>query len=175
MVYAPIDVARLFRAALCSMRRQLERETGRLPSPGEAFGAMLEHATQAWAPERRRPSELAVFERDGWRCTVPGCSSYRNLQDHHNRVPLQGRLGRTLQPHDALRLAPPARVRRPGPTGRHGPAQALPRHGYASGEGRDRVHRTRQRLFATVLRSEACAGGAASCPIEQRPTCAAGR
>ena len=24
-----------------------------------------------------------VFARDGWRCTVPGCSSYRNLQDHH--------------------------------------------------------------------------------------------
>jgi len=24
-----------------------------------------------------------VFERDGWRCTVPGCTSYRNLQQHH--------------------------------------------------------------------------------------------
>jgi hypothetical protein len=24
-----------------------------------------------------------VFERDGWRCTVPGCSSYRNLHEHH--------------------------------------------------------------------------------------------
>jgi hypothetical protein len=24
-----------------------------------------------------------VFARDGWRCTVPGCSSYRNLQGHH--------------------------------------------------------------------------------------------
>ncbi|MDH3213787.1 MAG: HNH endonuclease [Myxococcales bacterium] len=24
-----------------------------------------------------------MFERDGWRCTVPGCSSYRNLHDHH--------------------------------------------------------------------------------------------
>ena len=26
-----------------------------------------------------------VFERDGWRCAVPGCSSYRNLQEHHIR------------------------------------------------------------------------------------------
>ncbi|MEN8183566.1 MAG: HNH endonuclease, partial [Myxococcota bacterium] len=24
-----------------------------------------------------------IFERDGWRCAVPGCTSYRNLQVHH--------------------------------------------------------------------------------------------
>jgi hypothetical protein len=24
-----------------------------------------------------------IFERDGWRCRVPGCSSRRNLQVHH--------------------------------------------------------------------------------------------
>lgn len=24
-----------------------------------------------------------VFARDGWRCTIPGCTSYRNLHDHH--------------------------------------------------------------------------------------------
>ena len=24
-----------------------------------------------------------MFARDGWRCTVPGCTSYRNLHDHH--------------------------------------------------------------------------------------------
>ena len=27
--------------------------------------------------------ERAIFERDGWCCTVPGCSSRRNLQRHH--------------------------------------------------------------------------------------------
>jgi hypothetical protein len=27
-------------------------------------------------------AQHAVFERDGWRCTVPGCSSYRNLHVH---------------------------------------------------------------------------------------------
>jgi len=26
-----------------------------------------------------------VFERDGWRCTVPGCTSLRNLHAHHVR------------------------------------------------------------------------------------------
>jgi hypothetical protein len=83
MVYAPRDVARLFHAALCTMRRHLERRTGRLPTPGEAFEAMLDHALESWAPQRRRSRELAVFERDGWRCTVPGCSSLRNFHDHH--------------------------------------------------------------------------------------------
>jgi 5-methylcytosine-specific restriction endonuclease McrA len=23
------------------------------------------------------------MQRDGWRCTVPGCTSYRNLHAHH--------------------------------------------------------------------------------------------
>ncbi len=27
--------------------------------------------------------KLAIYERDGWRCTVPGCSSRRNLYAHH--------------------------------------------------------------------------------------------
>jgi hypothetical protein len=30
----------------------------------------------------RRSSDHRVFERDGWRCTVPGCSSCRNLHSH---------------------------------------------------------------------------------------------
>ncbi len=28
-------------------------------------------------------SKYRVFDRDGWRCTVPGCSSHRNLHAHH--------------------------------------------------------------------------------------------
>ena len=24
-----------------------------------------------------------MFARDGWRCTVPGCTAYRNLHAHH--------------------------------------------------------------------------------------------
>jgi hypothetical protein len=53
------DVARLLRAVLCTVRRRIERVTGRLPTRGEA--------------------------RDGWRCVVPGCTSMRNLHDHHIR------------------------------------------------------------------------------------------
>jgi len=30
-------------------------------------------------PRHRGP----IFARDGWRCAVPGCSSRRNLHDHH--------------------------------------------------------------------------------------------
>jgi hypothetical protein len=104
----PRDVAQLFRAVLCTVRRHIERRTGRLPSDGEALDAMLEHAFEAWiagstgtgtegmggmgglggseglGPERVRAAHR-VFARDGWRCTVPGCSSYRELHDHHIR------------------------------------------------------------------------------------------
>jgi hypothetical protein len=81
---APREVALLVRAAICTVRRHIERRTGRLPSAGEAVAAMIEHAFDAWGandPQIRR--EHRVFARDGWRCTVPGCSSFRNLQDHH--------------------------------------------------------------------------------------------
>ena len=45
---------------------------------------MLEHCFAAWSPEHPKiPPDHRVFERDGWRCTVPGCTSYRNLHDHH--------------------------------------------------------------------------------------------
>ena len=81
---APPEVARLFRAVACSIRRQVERASGRLPSEGAAIEWMFDHSFEAWgAKDRRVPREHRVFERDGWRCTVPGCSSYRNLHDHH--------------------------------------------------------------------------------------------
>jgi hypothetical protein len=82
----PRDAARLFHAVLCSVRRHIERRTGRLPTDGEALDAMLEHVFEAWTtgdvPLR---AAHRVFARDGWRCTVPGCSSYRELHDHHIR------------------------------------------------------------------------------------------
>jgi len=82
----PRDAARLFRAVLCTVRRHIERRTGHLPTEGEALDAMLEHALESWtsgAGEVRAAHR--VFDRDGWRCTVPGCSSYRELHDHHIR------------------------------------------------------------------------------------------
>jgi hypothetical protein len=81
---APRPVARFFRAVLCSVRRHLERAAQRLPTEGEGLEAMLDHAIAVWSePEGRVSRAHRVFARDGWRCTVPGCSSFRNLHDHH--------------------------------------------------------------------------------------------
>jgi len=81
---APRDVARLFRAVACSVRRALEPRVGRPVTEGEAVEWMFDHAFESWgANDPRIRREHRVFERDGWRCTVPGCSSYRNLHDHH--------------------------------------------------------------------------------------------
>ena len=75
VVNVPADVARLFRACLCSVARRLDTGQGR------ALEAMFDHALASWwlpTPRAHR-----VFARDGWRCTVPGCTSQRNLHAHH--------------------------------------------------------------------------------------------
>ena len=81
------ELAHLFRAALATVQRRLERIRGRPSCESEALAAMLEHAIEAWEASGRRrgavPREHRVLERDGWRCTAPGCSSYRNLHAHH--------------------------------------------------------------------------------------------
>jgi hypothetical protein len=50
-------------------------------APWRSFERILLAAQQAWqtAPEHRDP----IFRRDNWQCRVPGCSSRRNLHDHH--------------------------------------------------------------------------------------------
>jgi len=81
---APADVARLFKAVLATVQRRIERRNVRTASESEALDAMLEHCFATWAlPNAKVRREHRVFERDGWRCTVPGCSSYRNLHSHH--------------------------------------------------------------------------------------------
>jgi len=85
MINGPSEVIRLLRATLCTVRRRMESRTERCPSQGEAFAAMLDAALAEWlarAKGRVRRAER-VYARDGWRCTVPGCSSYRNLERHH--------------------------------------------------------------------------------------------
>ncbi len=77
------EVAQLFRAVLATVQRQIERTRGRPCRPSDALEAMIDHALATWRPKKRTRRDHAVFERDGWRCTVPGCSSYRNLHAHH--------------------------------------------------------------------------------------------
>jgi len=80
----PLEVAWLFAAVREVFRGHLRPLLGRPASDGEAFGALLDHALASWTardPAAARPDP--VIERDGYRCAVPGCSSRRNLQDHH--------------------------------------------------------------------------------------------
>jgi len=84
-------VARLFRATLATVRRRL----GARATLSDALDAMLEHCFEAWGvrdreQERRRKRDYRIFERDGWRCTVPGCTSYRNLHAHHKQYRSRG-------------------------------------------------------------------------------------
>jgi len=80
------DVVQLFRALLCTVRRRMGKDEGRLPTSGEAFGAMLDHVLSCWdALDGKIAARHKVFARDGWRCAVPGCSSMQNLHDHHIR------------------------------------------------------------------------------------------
>jgi hypothetical protein len=80
----PRDVAQLFLAVRETVRRCLQQNGGRGAFDGEVFDAMLDSALLTWSlrdPAARRPDP--VMERDGWRCAVPGCTSRRNLHDHH--------------------------------------------------------------------------------------------
>ncbi len=77
------EVAQLLRAVLATVQRRLERMRGCPCRRSDALEAMLDHALATWRPKKRTRRDHVVFERDGWRCTVPGCSSYRNLHRHH--------------------------------------------------------------------------------------------
>jgi hypothetical protein len=80
----PPDVVQLLKAVLCTVRRRIESETGRLPTSGEALGTMLDHAFGTWGfPDEKVAARYRIYARDGWRCAVPGCSSMQNLHDHH--------------------------------------------------------------------------------------------
>jgi hypothetical protein len=85
LLFGPPAAVRLFRTALCTVRRRLEIDTGRLPTAGDALGAMLDHAFAAWGEDAKVPARHRVFARDGWRCAAPGCTSMQNLHDHHVR------------------------------------------------------------------------------------------
>jgi hypothetical protein len=77
------EVAQLFRAVLATVQRRIERIRGRPSRSSDALEAMLDHALATRRPKKRTRRDYLVFERDGWRCTAPGCTSYRNLHRHH--------------------------------------------------------------------------------------------
>jgi hypothetical protein len=46
--FGPPDIVQLFKAVVCTVRRRIERDTGKLPTSGEALGAMLDHVLETW-------------------------------------------------------------------------------------------------------------------------------
>jgi hypothetical protein len=65
---APAHVASFF-LAMVSRAGSLER--------------LLAHAIASWVQQGARFRDYADFARDGWRCTVPGCTARRGLESHH--------------------------------------------------------------------------------------------
>ncbi len=71
---APVSVVALFRGAL---------DVFSIPGAPRwlALERVLRHVITQWLSMPPHPDP--IFARDGWRCTVPGCTSRRNLHDHH--------------------------------------------------------------------------------------------
>ena len=46
---------------------------------------MLEDFAETWDDPEGMPRRAGdeIYIRDGWRCAAPGCTSRRNLEDHH--------------------------------------------------------------------------------------------
>jgi len=79
--WAPHEVASLWHEALAICRHR----AGRPLDDWECVESILASFLETWgvradAAWRRR---YRIFERDGWRCRVPGCTSRGNLQVHH--------------------------------------------------------------------------------------------
>jgi hypothetical protein len=84
VLQVPHDVASFYGAVRETLRASSGCELGRFPSDGEVFDGLLDRALLTWTlrdPRARRPDP--VMERDDYRCAVPGCTSRRNLHDHH--------------------------------------------------------------------------------------------
>ena len=108
----PADLAALFLAVAEGATRRLEKEVDQVPwdqpdPDPDAFPSwraartfsircrrvpvwvgllsMLEDYVGTWDDPRGMPKRAAdpIYTRDGWRCTAPGCTSRRNLEDHH--------------------------------------------------------------------------------------------
>jgi hypothetical protein len=80
----PIDAQVVF-AAPASVAGLLQQAIGAFSPAGapawRGFECVLDHVRRELERVPRHPDP--VFARDGWRCTVPACSSRRSLHDHH--------------------------------------------------------------------------------------------
>ncbi len=81
--HAPPEAANVFRLALEATRLHLDGLQPARASDGDAFAWMLDHAVATWLEQGAAFRDYADFERDGWRCTAPGCTARRNLHSHH--------------------------------------------------------------------------------------------
>jgi hypothetical protein len=93
--WAPLDVAALWESALRSCRRESSRFPGGAGcslADWECLLAFVQALRDTWEnpddPGWRR--RYRIFERDGWRCRAPGCTSRANLHEHHVRFRSQG-------------------------------------------------------------------------------------
>ena len=86
--WAPHEVASLWHEAFAVCRQRAGRPLG----DGERVLAILDSFLATWSV-RAGPAWqrcYRIFERDGWRCRVPGCTARRNLQVHHVRFRSRG-------------------------------------------------------------------------------------
>jgi hypothetical protein len=79
--WCPLDVASLWDSALRSCRTA----AGSHLEDWECFLLFVQAMRETWEnqedPHWRR--RYRIFERDGWRCKVPGCTSRSGLNEHH--------------------------------------------------------------------------------------------
>jgi hypothetical protein len=89
-IRAPQSVIRSFLETVEVIRGMLEPA---LP-PWWCLEYMILHVRRDWARESdwaaKRTEGYEILERDGFRCTSPGCRSSRNLQVHHIRYRSRG-------------------------------------------------------------------------------------
>ncbi len=79
--WCPLDVASLWSRAMRSCRAA----TGTRLEDWECFLLFVRSLRETWETQeephwRRR---YRIFERDGWRCKAPGCTSRSGLNEHH--------------------------------------------------------------------------------------------
>jgi hypothetical protein len=96
--WAPLEIAALWRQAIAVSRLLLLCETpasglaaepasepAAKPAEWECAERILQTFVAGWSI-RQTPAwqrRYRIFERDGWRCRVPGCTSRTSLQVHH--------------------------------------------------------------------------------------------